>query len=163
MGLFERWERESRAAGTTEKTIKEYRSVLTRFVTFLEHDDATRVTPRDVVAWKDKRLEDGRSPKTVKDVDLSAMKSIFGWAVRNHQLATNPASGVTVKLGKKTRLRGLHRPRGAHHPHGGPAIHGSSLRAPEDSGGETVASLALRLHRGADRRGRAAAQSGHSS
>jgi integrase/predicted metal-dependent hydrolase len=103
--LFAGWELESRAAGLTDKTISEYKSVLTRFAAFVGHDDATRLTPHDVVGWKDKRLADGRSPKTVKDVDLSAMKSVFGWCVRNHKLKSNPAHGITLKLGKKTRGR----------------------------------------------------------
>ncbi|WP_143279277.1 DUF6538 domain-containing protein [Bradyrhizobium ottawaense] len=104
--LFADWELESRAAGVTEKTISEYKSVLTRFAVFVGHDDATRITPHDVVGWKNKRLADGRSPKTVKDVDLSAMKSVFGWGARNHKLPSNPAQGVTLKIGKKVRERG---------------------------------------------------------
>nr|WP_249790252.1 tyrosine-type recombinase/integrase [Bradyrhizobium yuanmingense] len=104
--LFAGWELESRAAGVTEKTISEYKSVLTRFAVFVGHDDATRITPHDVVGWKNKRLTDGRSPKTVKDVDLSAMKSVFGWGARNHKLPSNPAQGVTLKIGKKVRERG---------------------------------------------------------
>lgn len=103
--LLAGWELESRAAGVTDKTVSEYKSVLTRFVAFIEHGDATRITPHDVIRWKDKRLADGRSPKTVKDVDLSAMKSVFGWGVRNHKLASNPAQGVTLKVGKKARER----------------------------------------------------------
>lgn len=106
MFLFEGWEREQRAAAITEKTIKEYRSVVTRFVSFVGHGDASRITPHDVVSWKDKRIADGLSPKTVKDVDLSALKSVFGWAARNHKLPSNPAAGVTIKLGKEVRTRG---------------------------------------------------------
>ncbi|HVV40380.1 MAG TPA: DUF6538 domain-containing protein [Nitrobacter sp.] len=104
--LLAGWELESRAAGVTDKTVSEYKSVLTRFVAFIEHDDATRITPHDVIRWKDKRLADGRSSKTVKDVDLSAMKSVFGWGVRNHKLPSNPAQGVTLKIGKKVNERG---------------------------------------------------------
>ena len=104
--LLAGWELESRAAGVTDKTISEYKSVLTRFAAFIGHDDATRITAHDVVGWKDKRLADGRSPKTVKDVDLSAMKSVFGWGVRNHKLPSNPAQGITLKIGKKVRERG---------------------------------------------------------
>lgn len=104
--LLAGWELEGRAGGITDKTVSEYRSVFTRFAAFLGHDDAIRITPHDVVRWKDKRLADGRSPKTVKDVDLSAMKSMFGWAVRNHKLPTNPAQGITLKIGKKARERG---------------------------------------------------------
>jgi integrase len=54
---------------------------------------------------KDKRLADGCAAKTVKDCDLSALKSVFGWAERNHVLSTNPAKGVTLKVGKKPRQR----------------------------------------------------------
>ncbi|WP_441279830.1 DUF6538 domain-containing protein [Bradyrhizobium sp. 63_E2_N1_3] len=104
--LFAGWELESRAGGVTEKTVSEYKSVLTRFAAFVGHDDAARITPHDVVGWKDKRLSDGRSPKTVKDVDLSAMKSVFSWGVRNHKLPSNPAQGVTLKIEKKVRERG---------------------------------------------------------
>ncbi|MHC4040795.1 DUF6538 domain-containing protein [Bradyrhizobium sp. 23AC] len=103
--LFAGWELENRAAGVTEKTISEYRSVLTRFVAFVGYDDATRLTPHDIIGWKDKRLADGLAPRTVKDVDLSAMKSVFGWGVRNHKLRSNPAQGITLKVGKKKRER----------------------------------------------------------
>ena len=68
--------------------MKEYQSVITRFIDLLGHDDAQLVSPADVVRWKDKRLADGRAAKTVKDVDLSALKSVFGWAERKEAPAT---------------------------------------------------------------------------
>ena len=55
--------------------------------------------------WKDKRLADGCAAKTVKDSDLSALKSVFGWAERNHIIPSNPAKGITLKVGKKPRQR----------------------------------------------------------
>src|SRR5262249_12732379 len=106
MPLFEGWERESLAAGITGKTVKEDKSVLTRFLSFLGHEHANGIAPHEGVAWKDKRIADGLPPKTVKDVALSAMKSVFGWAFNNHKLPANPAKGVTVKVGKKVRGRG---------------------------------------------------------
>jgi integrase len=45
------------------------------------------------------------SPKTVKDVDLSALKSVFGWGADNLHLHSNPAAGVELKLGKAMKGR----------------------------------------------------------
>ena len=103
--VFEGWKLEAKAAELTQKTIKEYQSVITRFIDLLGHDDAQLVSPADVVRWKDKRLADGRAAKTVKDVDLSALKSVFGWAERNHILPSNPAKGITLKVGKRSQQR----------------------------------------------------------
>jgi integrase len=45
------------------------------------------------------------SPKTVKDSDLSGLKSVFRWAVSNGRMAENAAKDVTIKLGKTAKLR----------------------------------------------------------
>jgi integrase len=42
----------------------------------------------------------------VKDSDLAGLKTIFGWAVSNRKLTSNPATGITIKLGKPQKLRG---------------------------------------------------------
>lgn len=111
-GLFADWWREAEAAGTKPATHQSYRNTMTKFVAFLKHDDAGRVTKGDVIAFKDHRLAEvnprtGRpiSAKTVKDNDLSALKSVFGWAVNNGRLSANPATGITIKLGKKAKVR----------------------------------------------------------
>ena len=111
-GLVEDWWREAEAGGRKPSTHQSYRSTMTKFVAFVRHDDASRVTPQDVVAFKDHRLNtiDPRShkpisPKTVKDSDLAGLKTIFGWAVDNLRMDTNPAAGVTLSRGKTRRLR----------------------------------------------------------
>ena len=110
--LFEAWWLEAKAAGRKPSTRENYSNTVENFVSFLKHDDASKVTPEHVVAFKDYRLSTpskhtGRilSAKTVKDTDLAALKAVFGWAVANHRLATNPASGVTVRVGKTQKLR----------------------------------------------------------
>ncbi|MFZ5738570.1 MAG: DUF6538 domain-containing protein [Pseudomonadota bacterium] len=110
--LFERWEREALATGKTKKTVNEYRAVINRLIAFLDFDDAKRVTPRDIVAYKDMRLASTNlrtgmpiAPKTVKDVELAALKSVFGWGLANHHLPANPAESVKLKLGKKRKER----------------------------------------------------------
>jgi integrase len=70
------------------------------------------VTSEDIVRFKNYRLatitpRTGKaiSPKTVKDSDLAGLKTIFGWTVANRRMTTNPASGLTIKLGKPRKLR----------------------------------------------------------
>ncbi|KAB0676098.1 DUF6538 domain-containing protein [Aureimonas leprariae] len=110
--LFEAWWREAQASGRKPSTHESYRNTVRGFIAFLKHDEATRVTPHDVVAFKDHRLSTpsprtGKVPsaKTVKDSDLSALKTLFGWAVMNHKLPMNPAAGLSIKIGRKQQTR----------------------------------------------------------
>ena len=70
----------------------------------LGHDDARKVTPKDVVRFKDVRLTEV-SGRTVKDGDLAALKTIFGWAKTNQRLPTNPAEGINIKRVKVVKVR----------------------------------------------------------
>jgi integrase len=111
-GLFEAWWQEAKAAGRKPSTHESYEKTIRYLIAFLKHDDATRVTREDIVAFKDYRLrtphrQTGKkpSPRTVKNSDLSALKTVFGWAVMNGRLSTNPAANLSIKLGKKQQLR----------------------------------------------------------
>jgi len=111
-GLVEDWWREARAAGRKPSTHESYRNSMAALVAFLSHDDALRVTPEDILRFKDHRLatinpRTGKpiSAKTVKDSDLAGLKTIFGWAVSNLRMPTNPAAGISIKLGKSAKLR----------------------------------------------------------
>lgn len=103
--LVEDWWKEAKRAGRKQSTYESYRNSMTRLVTFLKHDTASRVTPEDIVRFKDYRVQSGVSPKTVKDSDLAGMKTVFGWAVVNRRLPNNPAEGITIKVGKSRKLR----------------------------------------------------------
>nr|WP_271576061.1 tyrosine-type recombinase/integrase [Bradyrhizobium sp. CCBAU 11361] len=104
-GLVEDWWKEAKRAGRKQSTYESYRNSIARLVTFLKHDTASRVTPEDIVRFKDYRVQSGVSPKTVKDSDLAGMKTVFGWAVINRRLPSNPAEGITIKVGKSRKLR----------------------------------------------------------
>lgn len=65
----------------------------------------------DIIRFKDHRVDclhprTGKpiSAKTVKDSDLPGLNTVFGWAVGNLKLSTNPAAGKTIKLGKAPNL-----------------------------------------------------------
>jgi integrase len=60
-----------------------------------------------VLNFKDHRIASGVRPKAVNDNDLSGLKTVFGWAARNDKLPSNPAAGLTIKVGKRTKLRSL--------------------------------------------------------
>lgn len=111
-GLLQGWWREAQAARLKPSTYKSYRQAVSALIDFLGHDDAGRVTAEDVVRFKDHRLatpsrRTGKvlSSNTVKSSDLAALKAVFGWAVVNHKVPTNPASGVTIRLNKPAKLR----------------------------------------------------------
>ena len=71
---------------------------------FLGHADARRITRKDLLAWRDNLLEVRKlSAKTVSDIYLSAVRSLFGWALENERLPENPAA--TVKQAKPRRQR----------------------------------------------------------
>ena len=111
--LVEDWWREAKAIGRKPSTYESYSNSMAALAAFLKHDDARRVTPDDIVRFKDHRLaainprtKRPVSAKTVKDSDLAGLKTVFGWAVANRRLASNPAEGVTLKVGKRAKLRG---------------------------------------------------------
>jgi integrase len=111
-GMLEEWWREAQATGRKPSTYDSYRNTMAAFAAFLKHDDASRVTPEDVLRFKDHRLatinpRNGKpiSARTVNDSDLSGLKTVFDWGVRNRKMAANPAKGVTIKVGKRRKLR----------------------------------------------------------
>jgi hypothetical protein len=115
-GLVEDWWREAQAAGRKPSTYESYSNSMAALVSFLGHDDAHRVTPEDILRFKGHRLatinpRTGKpiSAKTVKDSDLAGLKTIFGWAVSNLRMPSNPASGITIPIGmKSSTLRKAH-------------------------------------------------------
>jgi integrase len=104
-GFVEDWWKEAKAAGRKPSTYESYRNTMAKLVAILKHDDASRVTPEDIVRFKDVRIESGVSPKTVKDSDLAGLKTVFGWAVMNRRMSINPAEGLTIKTSKPRKLR----------------------------------------------------------
>jgi integrase len=104
--IFAQWEREHLANGKSKKTAADFRHKLDSLREFVGHDDATRVTPEDIVAWSDRlRFTDGLSPRTVANKYLVAVKTVFGLAVQRKELRSNPAQGFTVKVPKAQKVR----------------------------------------------------------
>ena len=80
-GILDGWWREAQAAGRKPSTFESYSATMATLITFLGHDDAAKVTPDDIVGFKDHRLatinpRTGKpiSAKTVKDSDLAGLE-----------------------------------------------------------------------------------------
>ena len=104
-GLVEDWWREAEKAGRTISTYESYRRTFHNFADFLKHDDASAITPADIVAYKDRRIAEGVRAKTVGDSDISALRSVFEWGVRNAKLKANPAKDIRVTRTKPVQTR----------------------------------------------------------
>jgi integrase len=77
------------------KTVADNRSYLRKFVAFLGHSDARKVSKDDVRRWRDSLMEDGKlSPKTITDRYLSALRAVFSYGVKEFDLPFNAASGI---------------------------------------------------------------------
>lgn len=109
MDLFDAYVAERNPAPAT---VKRWRPVMEHIKGFLKHDDAARITRKDVVAWKDALLsekgEDGepvRLARTVKETYLASLNVVLGFAAENGRIKANPAAGVTVRVPARVTLR----------------------------------------------------------
>ncbi|UVO30318.1 tyrosine-type recombinase/integrase [Bradyrhizobium arachidis] len=78
--------------------MKRWSPIVDKLIAQLGHDDATRISRADIVAWKDRLLEDGKSNITVRDVYLASTKATLQFAVDQGQLAENVAKDVKVRV-----------------------------------------------------------------
>jgi hypothetical protein len=84
--LWKRWELETKPAPSTISTWWGY---VRQFEQRLGHDELRRVTPEDVVLWKDALLARGLA--SVCDGHLAAIKTLFNYGIANRLLKRNPA------------------------------------------------------------------------
>ncbi len=71
---------------------------------FVKHDDAARLTKRDVLEWRNDLLTT-LSAKTVSDKYLSTIRSLLNWAVENERLTQNVAATVKQPKPRQKRSR----------------------------------------------------------
>ncbi|MEQ1942390.1 DUF6538 domain-containing protein [Mesorhizobium sp. VNQ89] len=109
LDLFELWERDHLADGKAARTPRDHRQKLDDLITFLGHDDAKRVSAKNVSDWTEHlRHERGLAAKTVADKYLSAVRAVFGSGVAKFRIDSNPAAPVSIRVPK----RRVERPKG---------------------------------------------------
>ncbi|SHL84113.1 Site-specific recombinase XerD, partial [Roseovarius marisflavi] len=85
---------------------KRQRPVIENLRTFLKHNNASRITKKDLLAWRE-HLMKSLSAKTVNDIYLSTVRSLFAWAADNDRLPENVAD--SVKQPKPRKVYGRER------------------------------------------------------
>lgn len=91
-------------AGFMKDNGKRQSPVIKSLRALLKHDDANRVTKKDLLAWRD-HLMTSLTAKTVNDIYLSTVRSLFGWAHENERLTENVAATVKQPKPRKVRSR----------------------------------------------------------
>ncbi|HEV7434967.1 MAG TPA: tyrosine-type recombinase/integrase [Pseudorhizobium sp.] len=102
--LFDRYIAELRANGKGEGAEKRWRPVVEDLIKFTRLTDARKLTKKHVVEWKDAKILT-LSPRTVRDVYLTAVNAVLNWAVSNDLLEANPAKDVKLKVAPKRQTR----------------------------------------------------------
>lgn len=90
-------------AGFMKDGGKRQAPVIKSLRSFLKHDNARKVARKDLLAWRD-GLMTSLSAKTVNDIYLSTVRSLFNWAHENERLDENPAA--TVRQAKPRKVSG---------------------------------------------------------
>ncbi len=109
MPLFDVYVRESGMEPASEKSARQCLSHLTAF---LKHDDASKVTPDDIVRWKEHLLIEDRiggggprEARTIRDKYLASARALYAWAYENLKIRPNPVDGIGIRVPKKPKLR----------------------------------------------------------
>jgi integrase len=91
------------------KTQYEWTRVIRELEKFLNHKDAHRLTPDDLIRWKQSMVVAGLKPKTIQAAKLSPVRAILQWGIQNRLIQSNPADGISLDARTKSsdRKRGF--------------------------------------------------------
>lgn len=102
--LWEAYVTSRTQAGFMRDGGKRQAPVIKSLRTYLKHDDANRVTKKDLLGWRD-FLMGTLSAKTVNDIYLSTIRSLFAWAAEEDRIAENPAQSVRQPKARRPKGR----------------------------------------------------------
>ncbi|MBT0958365.1 site-specific integrase [Alphaproteobacteria bacterium KMM 3653] len=96
--LFKLWEGDHIAEGKSTRTVGDFRQKIQSLVDFVGHEDASRLTSRNIIDWCDNlRHNEGLTGVTVKGKYLAAARAIFTVGKAKQRLKENPTDGVHVR------------------------------------------------------------------
>jgi integrase len=93
--LFEAWVKE-RQPGTA--TINRWRAVFKALEERFKGQDIATITTEDAIDWKGTLVTAQRSAAVANEIWLNAARTVFGWALANRKITTNPFAGVRVAV-----------------------------------------------------------------
>ncbi|WP_052026948.1 site-specific integrase [Rhodovulum sp. PH10] len=100
--LFEQWIAEKKPATST---VDRWRGVFVQLREDFPDRSAGSISPEDAQEWIRGLPNDQRSPQTVRDVWLSALKTVFNWGVASKLLTKNPFTEVSVTVPRRSTSR----------------------------------------------------------
>ena len=103
--LFDDYIKQRQAVGYHLDGGGNWKNVILSLIKFLGHSDASKITKRNLLAWRDSLLETGKSPKTISDKYIAAVNAVLRWAFVNDRLPSNEAELVRQEIPKKVQLR----------------------------------------------------------
>jgi integrase len=102
--LLNGWSDEKRPA---EKTVYMWSNVCHAFTEFIGHSDASKVSPGDLIRWKESLVAAGYETSTIRDGKIGPLKAIMQWGVNNRKLNKNPAAKIVVGQRSGAGIRGF--------------------------------------------------------
>lgn len=98
--LFDQMSRERDHAASTRSR---WRPIVEKIA--LEHPDIRTITGEWCVAYKDRLIAAGLTPKTIKEGNLAVLKNLCNYAVDNLRIPTSPMKGVSIRVKARALLR----------------------------------------------------------
>ena len=93
------------ATQRASKTVSRWRAVFLQMQKDFADTPAHRITEDRARAWIAGLVTEERSANTVREVWLSASRTVFGWGVRHKHISENPFADVYVDVPRKIRRR----------------------------------------------------------
>ncbi|TXN27489.1 hypothetical protein [Methylobacterium sp. WL19] len=93
--LFEHWQRETKPAPATLAT---WKPVVLSFRAHVEDQLVARLTVKDIISWKDKLLDQGRSASNINGTYIACIHALLSHAKRNGHVVQNVAAGIGLKV-----------------------------------------------------------------
>lgn len=105
MELFRDYMKARHAIGKHRDGGRGWEQVFEALAKFLGHQDARRITKRNLLDWRDSLLSSGLAPKTIADKHLAAVRAVLRWAFENDRLPSNEAEAVKQPVPRKVAGR----------------------------------------------------------
>jgi len=100
--LFERWIAEVKPAPST---VGRWRSIFVKLKADFPNDNAASLLPEQMQQWAKELVNNERSAATVRNIWVTACRTIFAWAVGAKHVTRNPFIGWRITVPKKITTR----------------------------------------------------------
>lgn len=104
-GLFREYLASRQALGKHRDGARQWENAIADLAHFVGHSDARQITKRNLLDWRDHLLKSGKSPKTVANGYLAAVRAVLRWAFENDRVSCNESETVRQEVPKVQRSR----------------------------------------------------------